>query len=144
MRMPLYYGPYLVLEPWSMYFCLQLGSRTDVISVDHLKPAFSEDPISAALPPAPHRPALHPALHAPDPPPFVAVPAKKGSCSSFHHLFLLGRTLAGPYMTEGPALPFLRRSFCGDSCGGLMSATLFLSFRITTRSRCTHQLLQDD
>ena len=49
---PLYQGPYLVLERKDKFFRLQLGSRTDVVSVDRLKPAFSEDPIQAASPPA--------------------------------------------------------------------------------------------
>ena len=37
---PLYRGPYLVLERKSKFFRLQIGSRTDVVSVDRLKPAF--------------------------------------------------------------------------------------------------------
>ena len=48
---PLYRGPYLVLERKDKFFRLQLGSRTDVVSVDRLKPAFLEDPIQAASPP---------------------------------------------------------------------------------------------
>ena len=59
---PLYHGPYLVLVWRDKFFRLQLGSRTDVVSVDRLKPAFSKDLISAALLPACGRPALHPAL----------------------------------------------------------------------------------
>ena len=46
---PLYRGPYLVLEQRDKFFRLQLGSRTDVVSVDKLKSAFFKDPISAAL-----------------------------------------------------------------------------------------------
>ena len=49
---PFYPGPFLVLERKDKFFHLQLGSRTDVVSVDRLKPAFSEDPIQAASPPA--------------------------------------------------------------------------------------------
>ena len=49
---PLYWGPYLVLEGKDKYFHLQLGSRTDVVSVDRLNPAFLEDPIQNALPSA--------------------------------------------------------------------------------------------
>ena len=48
---PLYCGCYLVLEKRDKFSRLHLGSRTDVVSVDGLKPAFSEDHISAALPP---------------------------------------------------------------------------------------------
>ena len=75
---PFYRGPYLVLERKDKFFRLQLGSRTDVVSVDRLKPAFSEDPTQAALSPVRGRPALCPALRAPDPPPsspYTAVPA---------------------------------------------------------------------
>ena len=37
---PLYCGPCLVLEKSDKYFRLQLGSRTDVVSMDRLKPVF--------------------------------------------------------------------------------------------------------
>ena len=37
---PLYCGPCLVLEKSEKYFRLQLGSRTDVVSMDRLKPVF--------------------------------------------------------------------------------------------------------
>ena len=56
----LYFGPYLVLEQRDKFFLLQLGSRSDVASVDRLKPAFSESPISAVSPPLCGRPALQP------------------------------------------------------------------------------------
>ena len=72
---PLYRGPYLVLEQRDKFFSLQLGSRADVVTVDLLKLAFSEDPISAALPPV----LGGPALRAPKPlpsPPTAAVPAQ--------------------------------------------------------------------
>ena len=48
---PLYCGPYLVLEQQNKFFRLQLGDRTDVVSVDRLKPAFTDELISPALPP---------------------------------------------------------------------------------------------
>ena len=63
---PLYRGPYLVLDQGTTFFGLQLGSRTDEISVDRVKPVISEDSVSAAFPPAcgccAIRPALCPAL----------------------------------------------------------------------------------
>ena len=93
---PLYRGPYLILERKDKYFHLNLGSRTDVVSVDRLKPAFSEDPIQAALPPARGRPALRTALGAPDPPPsspfLLEVLLGKVSDSSFRLLYLLDGT----------------------------------------------------
>ena len=66
---PLYHGPYLVLKRRVKFFCLQLGSRTDVVSLDWLKLAFSKDPITAVLSPALGWPALHSALPALAPPP---------------------------------------------------------------------------
>ena len=55
---PLYRGPYLVLEWRDKFFRLQIGSRTDVVAVDCLKPVFSDVSVSPALPPAHRRPAL--------------------------------------------------------------------------------------
>ena len=48
---PFYRSPYLVLEYRDKFFCLRMGDKTDVVSVDRLKPAFSDVPISPALPP---------------------------------------------------------------------------------------------
>ena len=66
---PLYLGPYLVLEWRTKFFCLQLGDRTNVVSVDRLKPAFSDEAISLALLPLHGRPALAPAPVSRQPPP---------------------------------------------------------------------------
>ena len=55
---PLYRSPYLVLKRRDKFFRLQIGSRTDVVSVDHLKPVFSDVSVSLALPSALGRPAL--------------------------------------------------------------------------------------
>ena len=49
---PLYIDPYMVLERRDKFFRLQIGSRTDVVSVFCLKPVFSDKPLSPALPPA--------------------------------------------------------------------------------------------
>ena len=43
------------------YFRLQVGSKQDVVSVDRLKPVFSDSPVSTALPPPRGRPRLKPA-----------------------------------------------------------------------------------
>jgi len=53
---PLYRGPYLVVERHDKFFRLQIGSKVDSVSVDCLKPTFSEEPIEPALPPACGRP----------------------------------------------------------------------------------------
>ena len=50
-----------------------------------------------------------------------------------YFFLFFGGTLAEPFKIEVTAPPFLRRSFWGDSCGGLMFSQRFLSFRITTR-----------
>ena len=36
----------------SKFFLLQIGSKSDLVSVDQLKPVFLDDPIQAASPPA--------------------------------------------------------------------------------------------
>ena len=48
---PLYIGPYLFLEGQKKFFRLQLGDRTNVVCVNRLKPACSDEPISLVLPP---------------------------------------------------------------------------------------------
>ena len=55
---PVYRGPYLKLEQRDKFFRLQIGSGTDVVSVDCLKPVFSDKPVLPALPPACRHPAL--------------------------------------------------------------------------------------
>ena len=78
---PMYRGPYLVLEQRDKFFCLQIGSRTEVVSVDHLKPVFSNEPVSPALPPACGRPTTWvwvPILR----PPVVGSTFRPTSCAS--------------------------------------------------------------
>ena len=74
---PLYRGPYLVPERRDKFFRLQIGSKSDAVSVDRLKPAFSADPIKPALLPVRGRPPrLVPPPSAPPPaPPSVPPPA---------------------------------------------------------------------
>ena len=75
---PLYCGPYLVLEKHDKYFHLQLGFRTNVVSVDRLKPIFSSDPVSVAVPLA----RGHSVLHPPDPalrPPDLLAPSSSAA-----------------------------------------------------------------
>ena len=48
---PRYLGLYLVLERRSKYFRIQIGCKQDVVSVDRLKPVFSDAPVTPALPP---------------------------------------------------------------------------------------------
>ena len=60
---PLYRGPYLVVTRSPKYFSLQIGSKTDSVSVDRLKPVLSEFTVTAQTPPRRGRPPK-----APDPP----------------------------------------------------------------------------
>ena len=76
---PRYHGPYLVLERQSKYFCLQIGSKQDVVSVDRLKPVFSDAPVTPALPPSRGRPSCHPVARSSDPPPSSATKIPKES-----------------------------------------------------------------
>ena len=55
---PLYRGPYLVIERRSKFFRLQVGDKIDSVSVDRLKPVFSESPVIPAAPPPRGRPPL--------------------------------------------------------------------------------------
>ena len=64
---PLYCGPYLVVERRSKFFRLQIGTRIDSVSVDRLKPVFSDSPITPAAPPLQGRPPLCPGKKPPEP-----------------------------------------------------------------------------
>ena len=123
---PRYRGPYLVLERRSKYFRLQIGSKQDVVSVDRLKPVFSDAPVTPALPPPRGRPSRRPVANSSDPPPSSAARILKKV--SFNlllefilHLQLNVGILTGLQGIEESAPPYLRRSFWGDYCGGYES-----------------------
>ena len=63
---PLYEGPYKVISRSLKTFRLQVGKRTDVVSVQRLKPAVTSDEAQPAPPPRRGRP---PRRVQPDPPP---------------------------------------------------------------------------
>ena len=48
---PLYRGPYQVLRRSEKYFVLQIGDKSDSVSVDRLKPVISSVPVVPAVPP---------------------------------------------------------------------------------------------
>ena len=104
---PVYRGPYLKLEQRDKFFRLQIGSGTDVVSVDCLKPVFSDKPVLPDLPP-PHGRL---ALCALDPilcPPVVLDTSSAALVSSYLLLFLLpGIRTELLKILEGSALPFL-------------------------------------
>ena len=58
---PLYRGPYRVLHCSEKFFVLQIGDKSDSVSVDRLKPVFSSVPVVPAEPPLRGRPCLVPA-----------------------------------------------------------------------------------
>ena len=74
---PCYRGPYLVIDWQGKYFRLQIGSKQDVVSVDRLKPVFSDAPVTPVLPPPRGRPRLTPAANPSDPPPSSATRSPK-------------------------------------------------------------------
>ena len=75
---PRYRGPYLVIDRRDKYFRLQMGSKQDVVSVDRLKPVFSDTPVTTVLPPPRGRPRFNPApAPSTTPPPSAAKPSKK-------------------------------------------------------------------
>jgi len=65
---PRYRGPYLVVSRQSKYFRLQIGAKQDSVSVDRLKPVFSDSPLVPAVPPPRGRPPRPHAMNPPDPP----------------------------------------------------------------------------
>ena len=54
-------GPYLVLSKNSKYFLVQIGSKSDSVSVDQLKPVFSDQLVTSQQPPRRGRPSSAPA-----------------------------------------------------------------------------------
>ena len=46
----LYHGPFKVLAHFGKFFTLQLGTRTDKVSIDCLKLILSPDPVPLQLP----------------------------------------------------------------------------------------------
>ena len=108
---PLYHGPYLVMEHRDTFFCLQKGNKTDVVSVNRLKPTLSDVPISLALPPLRKHPALKPPS---DVVPVVLQPLLPAvDCDPTRLRFLLIRTLTKLHQAEGSALLSLHHSFWG-------------------------------
>ena len=57
---PLYRGPYLVVRRYEKFFVLQIGEKSDSVSVDRLKPVFSSVPIVPGVPPVRGWPCLIP------------------------------------------------------------------------------------
>ena len=57
----LYRGPYRALKCSEKFFVLQIGEKTDSVSVDRLKPVISSVPVIPGVPPVWGRPRLKPA-----------------------------------------------------------------------------------
>ena len=57
---PLYRGPYKVLERFEKFFILQIGNKSDSVSVDRLKAVFSSVPVTPAAPPTRGQPRSSP------------------------------------------------------------------------------------
>ena len=74
---PLYRGPYLVLSKYPKYFLVEIGSKSDFVSVDRLKPVLSDHPVTPQQPPRRGRPLSSPAPLAPAP----SAPAPLSSAS---------------------------------------------------------------
>ena len=99
---PRYRGPYLVIDRQSKYFRLHIGSKQDVVSLDRLKPVFSDAPVTPTLPPS------SPVASSPDPPPRNHT-RNLGSSSFpkfFRHLYLHDGILTGLQEIKGSAPPF--------------------------------------
>ena len=58
---PLYRRPYPVLRRSEKFFVLQIGGKSDSVSVDRLRPVISSVPLVPGVPPVRGRPCLQPA-----------------------------------------------------------------------------------
>ena len=71
---PLYRGPYKVIKRYQKFFILQIGDKSDSVSVDRLKAVYSPVTVTPAVPPPWGHPCLLPASVTKPP---VPVHAKK-------------------------------------------------------------------
>ena len=65
---PLYVGPYRVTSKGPKVFILDIGGRSEAVSVDRLKPYLGEPDVKPAVPPQMGRPRGQPGVSAPQPP----------------------------------------------------------------------------
>ena len=89
----LYKGPYLVLSKYPKYFLVQIGSKSDSVSVNRLKPVLSDHPLVPQLPPRlerPHQPSLLPVRRNP----WREVRDKHQVLHQLHHLDAGGTPVA--------------------------------------------------
>ena len=114
---PLYRGLYLVLQCRDKFFHLQIGFRTDVVSVDWIKPLFSDESVSPAIPPTCGRPAYSSSDSYPPTPCGVGSASSLASCLSRKESLLPAVSFCSclpepvPSGIEGFALPSLHLSF---------------------------------
>ena len=69
-------GPYRVLRRSENFFVIQIGDKSDSVSVDRLKPVISSFQVVPGVPPVRGRPRLKPA-YIPEPPVQDRPPVKK-------------------------------------------------------------------
>ena len=111
---PLYCGPYLVIERRSKFFRLQIGARIDSVSLDRLKPVFSDSPVIPAAPPPRGRPPLCQSKDPPDPSSTAKSSASKKSVLFLTQPVIIPRR--NPHRQvrkEALAPPCLRHAFLG-------------------------------
>ena len=79
---PLYTGPFKVLRREPKFFIVEMGTRSEAVTVDRLKPHLGTAPLTAATPPVRGRPAGSFAVpQAAEPPSTADASAGGGSCS---------------------------------------------------------------
>ena len=106
---PLYDGPYKVLERGEKFFKIQLGTRTDNVSVDRLKPAYDDGSMAAASPaPRGRPPKLRPSTSSGPPPPASSPPSPAPSLRTSR----AGRSSRPPQRYQAAS--------CGLSWGGAL------------------------
>ena len=111
--------------PWlhsSKYFHLQIGSKQDLVLVESLKPALSDEPITHSLPPPRGRPPCFPIV-------LSSVENSRRHKRVRFHVSSQVPPPPVPYFIgiptglleiEWSTRPFLLPSFCGEYCGGCL------------------------
>jgi len=126
---PRYRGPYLVIDRRDKFFRLQVGSKQDVVSVDRLKPVFSDVPVTTMFllllqflrleeDPGSDQHLLLQPLRLRPPQRSLRRLGFFSILKLFRHLNLYDGIHTELLEIEGSAPPFLRRSFWGEYCGG--------------------------
>ena len=103
----LYTGPYRVLRRSEIFFVIQIGDKSDSVSVETLKSVISSVPVVPGVPPVRGRPCLKPAS-IPGPPVKDCPPVKKVTFSPVERVrFSLVPAPPEPCKAQSELRPFV-------------------------------------